>query len=256
MRNLYKDLMVYCCAGCQDCTLLPYAIQSLQGYLGKLVRSVGTDITLYDILIILDEHYNNATMATATVEDNRVAAGESDPSEYNEVVTTKDTEKIDAFLSHVIRARMGTAYTGVGLNVMTQALCTEDWSLPQGLTIQNAYTEMHDGSKNVAVVVRNSMAEEEEDPSGKSSCGDTSARATNVDWHDRGIRWGPRPPDTKADCETKAGKIVWGVRFEWIGILATSAGRFHLVWVPQCLLLRAQWTWLCSFNWTCDQSHQ
>ena len=52
---------------------------------------------------------------------------------------------------------MGTAYTGLGLNVMTQALCAEDGSLPQGLTIQNAYTEMHDGSKNVAIVVRNSM---------------------------------------------------------------------------------------------------
>ena len=28
---------------------------------------------------------------------------------------------------------MGTAYTGVGLNVMTQALHAEDGSLPQGL---------------------------------------------------------------------------------------------------------------------------
>ena len=37
---------VYCCTECQDCTLLPYVIHSLQGYLGKLVRSSGTDITL------------------------------------------------------------------------------------------------------------------------------------------------------------------------------------------------------------------
>ena len=40
-------------------TLLPYAIQSLQGYYGKLVWSCGTDITLDDVLTILDEHYNN-----------------------------------------------------------------------------------------------------------------------------------------------------------------------------------------------------
>ena len=53
------DLTVYCHAGCQDCTLLPYAIHSLQGYLGELVRSLGTDITLDDVLTILDEHYNN-----------------------------------------------------------------------------------------------------------------------------------------------------------------------------------------------------
>ena len=53
------DLMVYWCAGCRDCTLLPYAIRSLQGYPGELVWSSGTDITLDDVLTILDEHYNN-----------------------------------------------------------------------------------------------------------------------------------------------------------------------------------------------------
>ena len=51
--------MVYQCVGCRDCTLLPYAIQSLQGYPGKLVQSSGMDITLDDVLTILDEHYNN-----------------------------------------------------------------------------------------------------------------------------------------------------------------------------------------------------
>ena len=39
--------MVYRCAGCRDRTLLPYAIRSLQGYPG------------YEVLTILDEHYNN-----------------------------------------------------------------------------------------------------------------------------------------------------------------------------------------------------
>ena len=45
--------------GCRHCTLLPYAIRSLQGYPGGLVWSSGTDITLDDVLMILDEHYNN-----------------------------------------------------------------------------------------------------------------------------------------------------------------------------------------------------
>ena len=45
--------------GCRDRTLLPYAIRSLQGYPGELVQSSGTDITLDDVLMILDEHYNN-----------------------------------------------------------------------------------------------------------------------------------------------------------------------------------------------------
>ena len=53
------DLMVYQCAGCRHCTLLPYPIRSLQGYPGELVWSSGTDITLDDVLTILDEHYSN-----------------------------------------------------------------------------------------------------------------------------------------------------------------------------------------------------
>ena len=53
------DLTVYRHAGCRDCTLFPYAIRSLQGYPGELVQSSGTDITLDEVLTILDEHYNN-----------------------------------------------------------------------------------------------------------------------------------------------------------------------------------------------------
>ena len=51
--------MVYWHAGCKEHTLLPYAVRSLQGYPGKLVWSSGMDITLDDVLAILDEHYNN-----------------------------------------------------------------------------------------------------------------------------------------------------------------------------------------------------
>ena len=53
------DLTVHHHTGCWNCTLVPYAIHSLQGYLGELVISSGTDTTLDDILTILDEHYNN-----------------------------------------------------------------------------------------------------------------------------------------------------------------------------------------------------
>ena len=64
------------------------------------------------------------------MEDGKVVTGESDPSEYDKVVTTKDTETIDIFSSCITHVRTGTAYTGVGLNVMTQALHIEDGSLP------------------------------------------------------------------------------------------------------------------------------
>ena len=55
------DLTVCCCVECQDHTFLLYAIQYLQGYPRELVRSSGMDITLDDVLTILDEHNNNIT---------------------------------------------------------------------------------------------------------------------------------------------------------------------------------------------------
>ena len=58
-QRWHWDLTVYHHTGCQDCTLLPYAIHSLQDYPRELVRSLGADITLDDVLTILDEHYNN-----------------------------------------------------------------------------------------------------------------------------------------------------------------------------------------------------
>ena len=59
------DLTIYHQAGCQDHTLLPYTIRSLQGYPGELMRSSGMDITLDDVLTILDEHYNNVKVLDA-----------------------------------------------------------------------------------------------------------------------------------------------------------------------------------------------
>ena len=53
------DLTVYQWAGCWDCTLLPYTTWSLHGYLGGLMRSSVMDITLNNMLTILDKHYNN-----------------------------------------------------------------------------------------------------------------------------------------------------------------------------------------------------
>ena len=53
------DLKVYWHAGCRDCTLLPYAIRSLQGCPGVLVWRSGLDISLDNVLTIVDKHYNN-----------------------------------------------------------------------------------------------------------------------------------------------------------------------------------------------------
>ena len=59
------DLTMHRHVGCRECTLLPYAIQSLQGYPGELVWSSSTYITLDDVLTILDEHFNNVKLLDA-----------------------------------------------------------------------------------------------------------------------------------------------------------------------------------------------
>ena len=64
-KSWHWDLTVYHHARCQDCTLLPYAIHSLQGYLGEQVKISGMDITLDDVLTILDKHYNNVKALAA-----------------------------------------------------------------------------------------------------------------------------------------------------------------------------------------------
>ena len=192
--------------------------------------------------------------AMATGEDDKGAAGKPDPSEYDEVVT-KNAKMIDAYSSQVIHVKTGTAYIGVGLNVMTQVLHAEDGSLPQGLTIQNASTEMHNGSKDVTIVVRNSTAYPQ-----------TLRKRTLVVRAVAAI-WVPEPLMQTSKTETldrvqglqmpkltmkqRQEKIVWRVRFDWVGILATQVGGFcpiSLGWIPWHLLLRAQWTWLFSFN--------
>ena len=91
------------------------------------------------------------------LEDNKVTTRVLDSTEYNEVVTTKGSKMIDAFSSRTIHAWMKTMFTGARLNVMTHALHAEEVLLLQGLMIQNTYTEMCNGSKNVTILVRNSM---------------------------------------------------------------------------------------------------
>ena len=96
--------------------------------------------------------------ATATVEDDRIATKVLDPTEYNEVVTTKGSKMIDAFLSKIIHAQTKTSFMGARLNVMTHALCADEGPLPKGLMIQNTYTGMCNGSKDIAIVMRNSTS--------------------------------------------------------------------------------------------------
>ena len=80
------------------------------------------------------------SIAVTVVDDQTLES--ANPNGYNEVVFMRNTGTIEAFSSCVKSIRAEKAYMGECINIMTQVLQTKDGSLPQGLTIQNVYTEL------------------------------------------------------------------------------------------------------------------
>ena len=83
---------------------------------------------------------------------------EPNPDGYDQVMFTQNMDTIEPFSSHMVLVKVGRAYTREHINIMVQALQTEDGSLPKVLTVQNTYTKLRQGSKKAVVVVRNNMA--------------------------------------------------------------------------------------------------
>ena len=55
---------------------------------------------------------------------------ESSSDDYDQVMFTHNAETIEAFSSHMVLVKAGRTYTGEHINIMVQALWTEDSSLP------------------------------------------------------------------------------------------------------------------------------
>ena len=81
-----------------------------------------------------------------------------DINDNDQLMYTQKAETIEPFSSHIVPVKKGRAYVGEHVNVMIQALWAQDGSLPQGLTVQNTYTELRKGSKKAFVVVWNNTA--------------------------------------------------------------------------------------------------
>ena len=79
-------------------------------------------------------------------------------NDYDQLMYTQNVETIEPFSSKVMPLKAGRAHMGEHINIMVQALQTQDSSLPQGLTVQNMYTELRKGSKKAVMVVRNNTA--------------------------------------------------------------------------------------------------
>ena len=84
--------------------------------------------------------------------------GKFDSNDDDPLMYTQKAETLEPFSSCTIPVKTGKAYLGECINVMVQALWTQDGTLPPGLTIQNTYTELRKGSKKAVVVVWNNTA--------------------------------------------------------------------------------------------------
>ena len=81
-----------------------------------------------------------------------------DMNDYDQLMYAQNVETIEPFSSHIVPVKTERVYMGECINVMVQALQTQDGSLPQGFTVQNMYNELRKGSKKAVVVVQNNTA--------------------------------------------------------------------------------------------------
>ena len=81
-----------------------------------------------------------------------------DTDEDSLLMYTQKEETLEPFSSHVIPMKTMKAYLGEHINVMVQALHTQDGTLQPGLNMQNTYTELKKGNKKAVVVVWNNTA--------------------------------------------------------------------------------------------------
>ena len=77
------------------------------------------------------------------------------PTNLDKLVLLKSKVTIPAFKSIILHCRTHrTMMMGYKLHVMTQATYLEDSAnLPNGVYVVKTYTELHDGSHNVSVVL-------------------------------------------------------------------------------------------------------
>ena len=111
-------------------------------------------------MVQLDPEDYGMTMPTNTGEN---------PTDLDELILLKNKTTIPAFESIILHCRTHhMMMMGYKLHVMTQATYPEDRAnLPNGVYVVKTYTELHDGSCNVSVVLRNLMGKPVHLPAGR-----------------------------------------------------------------------------------------
>ena len=111
-------------------------------------------------VVQLDPEDYGMTMPTNTGEN---------PTDLDELILLKNKTTILAFESTILHCRTRRMMMmGYKLHVMTQATYPEDRAnLPIGVYVVKTYTELHDGSRNVSVVLCNLMGKPVHLPAGR-----------------------------------------------------------------------------------------
>ena len=93
------------------------------------------------------------SMEVGDTQEEKFDSGDNEPLMY-----TQKAKTLEPFSSHIIPVKTGKAYLGEHINIMVQALQTQDGTLPPGLTVQSTYTKLRKGSKKAVVVVWNNIS--------------------------------------------------------------------------------------------------
>ena len=85
-------------------------------------------------------------MTPMEVGDNQ--EGKFDLNDNDPLMYTQKAETLEPFSSQIIPVKTGKAYLGERINVMVQALQTQEGTLAPSLTVQNTYTELRKALKS------------------------------------------------------------------------------------------------------------
>ena len=110
------------------------------------------------------------------------------PTNLDELVLLKNKVTIPAFESIILHCHTRrTMMMGYKLHVMTQASYPEDRAnLLNGVYVVKTYTELHDGSRSVSVVLRNLMGKPVHLPAGRPVARIVAANAISSSWPSNG----------------------------------------------------------------------
>ena len=145
---------------------------------------------------------------------------------------------------------------------MVQALCTEDGSFLQGITVQNTYTKLRQVSKKTFMVVRNNTAYsqtlQKKTPVARAVAASPVPEPLEEVQLLEGADKSHDPHTPRLMARPRHGKLFDKFVFRWLGFLGPRAGRYCPLapgQIPQCVLNGSIRIGMYPFHRTYDKSY-